>query len=640
MTYAGDNELSEELRQRVEETFKQSRELAQEGKTQEATLGCEFVLRLDPLFEPARELLSRIETGGDLTDAPEAPAEPALPAFDDPQTVALDASDTSAIDFDLQTELVDLLEKRDFRTLLSLAEEHKDQVTGDPELTARVMEATERLESEPYVRTFIDSAETAHREGNSQEAEALLEKARALDPSHPALPAPPVATEFDETNERIRELLEEGQRALERNDHQGAIDSWSRIFLIDIDHAEANKRIEGARRLKAENERKVEEAFHEGVSQWELGSTDKAREQFEKVLGLAPTHNAAKEYIARMDARAAEPDPEPMGTGAQPSGDHEILTPSDSLAFARGKASERDEQAGPDEIDEPGSFADLEAGEEPEPPPVERVASGSTSLLGNRRFLTLAGGGVLVLLLAFAALYWKRDAFFPNSEEAPAATQVDVLARALKLYEAGGTAGAIAQLRRLPTEHPQYAEAQTLIAQWETPVEVEEEVPAGPSDEELASRGTLVARAQTARDNREYLLASGLYADAAKIAPLDDQDRMLHEEVQQRLAGLESQIELFEQGDWEFVLPDLWRLHAANPDDKDVVRLMVDSYFNLGVRDLQRGDTPAATEKFTRAQELDGADLEVERLLRFSQVYGQRPADLLYRIFVKYMPFR
>ena len=190
----------------------------------------------------------------------------------------------------------------------------------------------------------------------------------------------------------------------------------------------------------------------------------------------------------------------------------------------------------------------------------------------------------------------------------------------------------------MPTQHPQYAEAQALIAQWETPAEPEE--PSGPSEEELAARDALVASAHAAKDNREYLVANERYDEAAKIAPLDDQDQLLHEEVKQRLADLASQIELFEQGDWEFVLPELWKLHMANPDDKDVVKLMVDSYFNLGVRDLQRGDTPAASEKFVRAQELDPTDGEVERLLRFSRVYGERPADLMYRIFVKYMPFR
>ena len=137
----------------------------------------------------------------------------------------------------------------------------------------------------------------------------------------------------------------------------------------------------------------------------------------------------------------------------------------------------------------------------------------------------------------------------------------------------------------------QYAEAQVLIAQWEAPAVEEEETPAAPTADQLALRNELVARAQRLRENREYLRASPHYAAAAKIAPLEAPDDLLQEEIRQRLAGLEGQIKLFQQGDWEFVLPELWRLHRANPDDKDIVRLMVDSYYNLGLRDLhhQRG---------------------------------------------------
>jgi tetratricopeptide (TPR) repeat protein len=537
---------------------------------------------------------------------------------------------SEALDF--KGELADLLERRDFRTLLGLAEENRIAIDANPDLTAIVMAASERLEAEPYARTFIDAAEKAQREGRDDEAHSLLEKARALDPSHPSLPPAMMPTETSEGNERIRELLEEGQRALLRGDHQGAIDSWSRIFLIDIDHAEAGQRIEEARRLRAENERQIEEAFHEAVSLWELGTTDKAREQFERVLGINPSHVGAKDYLERMDAQAAA---ESSGfEGAPQSGDAEVFTPPDSLSYARKRATKRQE-AEPTVSPATETRVEVETVEpaaRPKPKP-------RRALLANRRFLSIAGLAVLVLVVALAALYVKRDVFFPNSNDEPEVAQVDALVRARKLQAVGQTAMAIAQLTHLQTDHPQYAEAQALVAQWQAPAAVAEE-PTGPSDEDLARRDALVAQAQQARQNREYLRTSVYYERAAKIAPLAEQDLLLQTEVEQRLAGLEKQIELYKQGDWEFALPELWRLHSANPDDKDVVRLMVDSYYNLGVRDLQRGDPPAAVDKLERAIELDPADNGVEHLLDFGRTYADRPADLLYRIFVKYLPFR
>ena len=639
MTYPGDNNLSEDIRQRVEGTYRQSRQLALAGKIQEATLGCEFVLRLDPLYEPARELTRKLEAGESLAEeaagadgsgaeAPVGEADPAA-AFDQPA----EPQAPPEPDFDLDAQIEDLMERRDFRTLLSLAEDHRPAIDAKPELAQAVATATERLEAEPYVRSFLEAAESAQRQGREEEALALLEKVRVLDPSHPSVPAEsPKSVHFEEENDRIRELLEEGQRALERGDHQAAIDSWSRIFLIDIDHSVADQLIKDARRQKAERERQIEEAFHEGVSLFELGSTDKARQQFEKVVALDSSHHQAKEYLQGMDVAEL---PELEG-GAEPSGDVEVFVPPDPVSADQGPAAEEDEESSEAAAGLPpeaGAEDDVLADDAPLTPPRK------TGLLANRRFLTIAGAAVVVLLAVFALLYLKRDTFFPNSADVPVVSEIDALARARKLHEAGQIQMAIAQLNRLPTDHSQYAEAQALIAQWQAPPEVEPE-PTGPSEEDLAQRDALVELARASNDNREFLAAAAHFREAAQLAPLEDDDLLLQEEVQQNLAGLESQVELFEQGDWEFVLPDLWRLHQANPDDKDVVRLMVDSYYNLGVRDLQRGDTSNAGEKFERAVELDPSDADVERLLRFSQVYDERSADLLYRIFVKYLPFR
>jgi uncharacterized RDD family membrane protein YckC len=52
---------------------------------------------------------------------------------------------------------------------------------------------------------------------------------------------------------------------------------------------------------------------------------------------------------------------------------------------------------------------------------------------------------------------------------------------------------------------------------------------------------------------------------------------------------------MFKQGDWEFALRDLPRLHETDPANA-VVRLMVDCYYNLGVLDLQREDPRSAAD--------------------------------------------
>ncbi len=108
------------------------------------------------------------------------------------------------------------------------------------------------------------------------------------------------------------------------------------------------------------------------------------------------------------------------------------------------------------------------------------------------------------------------------------------------------------------------------------------------------------------------------------------------EELQQ----LQNFITYFREGEWERSIRDLWLLRESDPGNADVTRLLVDSYYNLGLRALQRKDIKAAAEQFQEALELSPDDPELLRLADFAATYQTRPTDLLYRIYVKYHPFR
>ena len=68
MTYPGNSSLAADVQQRILTTFRQSVQSASQGNRDEALLGCDFVLRLDPQFGPARKLQQMIGAG----EAPEA----------------------------------------------------------------------------------------------------------------------------------------------------------------------------------------------------------------------------------------------------------------------------------------------------------------------------------------------------------------------------------------------------------------------------------------------------------------------------------------------------------------------------------------------------------------------------------------
>lgn len=731
MSYPGNANLPVEMRQRVTGTFQQTLDLAARGSHQEAVLGCDFVLRLDPDFEPARILQQRLQaTPGalDVTDLvlmgqAEPPVATAAAApvelLDDLDDLSLELPDLPSAGgsppADVGQALRDHFEARRYQALFELADREKRAVQADPALRALLDQARARQEAEPYLETFLNSAREALQGGDLDEADRLIKKARSLDPTHPRLveieqtrgfyadperrmgarrrgietatppggiapiaplpgaaPAPfevpsfetpgiepaaaaPEGSElgpdsglddfgrqsFDlesqagigqtldgDTEKRIANLLQEGQQALDKGNPQGAIDTWSRIFLIDIDNQEAARRIEQARSLKAERERAVEEVFHDAVARFDAGERETARAAFQQVLELQPGYLAAREYLDLIDEAIR------TEAAAEPAGEVLSLETGEAGAVAAERAARP-----------PAGELKQEIMVPPEPGTERRATQefrgvAMVSRSGRRRFMMI-GGLVLVVAVGGGWFLWnERDRLFPNAKpvEAPAPAVVDPIARARALQSQGKTAIAVAQLRRLPPGSPSYNEAQTLISQWEALEQPK--APSGPPPELLARREGLVASARDAYSRREYLRASSLFEQAAAMSPLEPQLADLADDAKRQLEPLTDDLTLFRQGEWESALTSLWRKHEKEPGNRDIARLIADSYYNLGVRDLQRGDPVAAGEKFKEALALDPNDAMLLRLSSFARTYHSRGEDLLYRTFVKYLPNR
>jgi tetratricopeptide (TPR) repeat protein len=717
MSYPGNPSLTRDVQQRVLDTFSQTLDLVNEGSRQEALLGCDFVLRMDPQFEPARRLQERLRSSAGAvvdTDDLRAAVDPSAAAaatqaqvvpadlFADLDGLGLDLPDlppTSGAD--LHQELNGLLEQRRFQELIALAETERATVFADPVLQGVVQEAQTRMEAEPYVKKFLASARAALQAGNADEAGRLLDKVRALDGSHPeiaeldairsrsaAAPAGPAATpmaaedllggfdlSFDspgidlasplqesampsldpfaemapspssvtsEGDQRIRALLDEGQKAFDGGDLQGSIDAWSRIFLIDIDHQEASRRIEQARKLKAESERQVEEIFHDGVAKLEAGDTAAARQAFQRVLELQPGYFQAREYLQQLDAgkipvtSAARPAPRDPMAGAPESLLHGGLETVDDLK---------------EEILVPPDPGDAPAKKTAERRPA-KVAAVRERKPG--KLFALVGSVVLLIVLAGGWFVWQnKDRFFPNSQtdETPsAASTFDPVARAKVQYKAGKVPSAINTLRRVAPTDPQYQQAQELIKQWEgsapaaAPETTSELTSGGP---EVPAAPTVPPERQAALDAAHQAYSEGSYLRAAEIleqasttGKLDDSDAGMLANAKRQIEPIARQIDLFRQHEWDFLLPDLWRMREKSPGNRDIDRLIVDSYYNLGVRDLQRADAAKAVEKFQEALNISPNDALAKRHLLFAQTYQERQKDLLYRIYVRYLAYR
>jgi tetratricopeptide (TPR) repeat protein len=860
MNYPGNPSLPADVQQRIRSTFDHTLSLAEKGSRQEALLGCDFVLRMDPLFEPARRLHERLDSSagplavddlrrseepppplispppsssppatGRLPEVPESlwadleelagglPELPAAPAAPAPPPAAVRPS-TGA----LRAEFESLLAERRFQELQMRAGREAAAVTGDLELQRLVTLAQERLEAGPYVSKFLLSAREAVRTGNTAEAKRLIDKARTLDPTHPGIaemeaatgrprgtaaaataaagptsagggapapsgpapvepemrtqpitglpagsagaaagtgagatigagagatigagagatigagavaaatigagaaasagagqpppatwpqaappaPVPPPLTADSESERRIRQLLDEGQSALDGGDPQAAIDAWSRIFLIDIDHQEAARRIEKARRAKAERDRQVEETFHDGLARLEARDAAGARSAFQRVLELQPGHLQSREYLQQLDeghlpavppgslggagaagaagGRQAAAGPSPLAPPlqAQPSPRSAAGMPplpvDLAAATAAGQAPPQHELQ--EEILVPPDLSE-DLARSPEARRETRPAGAAARQGRARRLFLVVGSAVLLLALAVGwFLYQKREQWFPNSrtQERTQPPAPNPIPRATKLYGSGRVVMAMAQLSRVQPGDSHYKEAQALLAKWQseqnqgtapgTPAPGSPSAPpgapgtAGPAagggavtgavaagggtgagGPEADRRRTLIDDARKAYQGGSYLLAAERYEAANRIARLEAGDSGQLTNAKQRLVPLQREVALFHDHEWELAIPSLWRLHESDPANRDVARMIVDSYYNLGVRDLQHNDPRKAAEKFAEARSLAPDDPELKRQLLFAQTYQERGPDLLYKIYTRYLPIR
>ncbi len=499
-----------------------------------------------------------------------------------------------------------------------------DVLTELPSLELPVADAKSDLELPSSVDLSADLPDAADLATSLiVEPEPLAEPEAVVDVVDFSAPAKVAATdpvaEPEDGELRVDQLLEQGQEAYDRGEFQQAIDIWSRIFLVDLDHQGASDRIEEARNKKAELERQAEEAFHESLGMIERQELDPAKEQLNRVLELHPNHHLAREYLDQLEQ------------GKVPT-----VTMAKVLKDPAAEAAE-----GTDELDVP----ELIGGPTVDSPSLEAAVERDRMVAVKKKDWRLIGlaAALVVGVLAggyFIATNWNK--FFPNSGPSAASAgsrpQVDLIARATAMHEGGNTENAINLLQRLPPDDDRFDEAQKLLEQWAALVEFDAEGQVSGVDEELLARTQeLVAAARRAHASGRFLPARVAIERAAKLSPLNAEDMDLRSQIDHGLEPLKEELELFAEKRFRDLIPLLWRIRDSTPENPDVQQLLVDSYYNLAVRHLRRGNPKEAREMLADALEVEPANEELQRLELFASSYAVTSQDLLYRIFVKYL---
>ena len=697
-TYIGNASLSSAVKDRVLSTFQQAVALYKQGRTEEVVQGCGLILRMDPMFDPAKKLLEKAKN-------PSAPID----------VDALIPSDSGS---DALREAREALASRDFQRASDLtAELLRNDFTNEE---ARVVNDTarERLEAAPFVEQFIRKAEGFARQGNASAARSELEKARALDGDHPGIrqvsesmasseasapvssfssggspsfvvdappPAPTArgaaqATDFGFTFEeektdgpglsfdafsfdspapapaaqapapapfdsggfsfdapapesggfdfstapaasgddqkKVQQYLADGDRAAANNDYQQAIDLWSRIFLIDVTNDEASQRIENAKAKRRDIENKVDALVSAGEMAYGRDN-ETARAKFSEALRLDPANVTAHDYLERLSNAVSE------GGAA-----------GFEAPFVPPPSSGRD--LFDDEISVSGTYDSLKP---PEAVPAKSVAKAKEKAAPSPRrgssmgiIATIAGVLVVAALGWFVwSKYMAKPAYDPSATEA-------TIHQAEALAKRGRFDDAIAKLQDVKPADPQHDKALEMIADLQHRKAQAAEMVNGRPAALVYEESIIAGRA--AYDAHDFDTAKKAFDTAARIKPLPEDVKPIYDAASQQSARLEGARALFADQKYQETIATLDPMLQADPQNQSIRRMLVGAHFNLGAAALQEERVPDAIREFDAVLKNDPNDITAKRSKELAERYSGQPKDLLYKIYVKYLPLR
>jgi tetratricopeptide (TPR) repeat protein len=730
-TYLGNASLSTAVKERVLSTFQQTIALYKQGRLEEVIQGCGLILRMDPMFDPAKKLMEKARN-------PSAPVDvdKLLPAAAD-DTRLRDARTAMA--------------GRDFQRVLDLTTELlTEDLTNDD---ARVLNehAREKVEAAPFVEQFIRKAESLVAQGNHAAARQELDKARALDSDHPAIrrveqtmaaapvsaassssfivdtpaaapgrgtaqaadfgftfeeekqqgsaldffqptppPAPPPAPpkqkspfstdsapvmpvtppagfsfdepastgggfSFDEPaaaqpreapaaaatfdfstadivtspddQKKIDQYLADGDKAFDSGDYQTAIDLWSRIFLIDVTNDEASQRIEKAKARRREAEAKIEGALAAGIQAFDRKDKDAARAKFNEVLRVDPGNTTALDYMDRLAETVTE-----GGAGAYET----PFVPPPPPSAPKHDIFDDEELGISGSYEEP--LTPPEPAAAPAPAPKAAKAAPAPVKHKARRGAPM---GVILTILAVVVLAgggwfgWQKFKSKPAAD--PALTQ-SIFTQANTLAKRGKYDQAIAILRDVKSDDPQHDRALQMIADLQQKKTQASELINGRPAAQVYQEA--LASGQNAFNNHDYEAAKNAFDAAQRIKPLPPDMQALYDQATQQSAKLEGAKALFKERKYQDAIAALEPLAAADPQNASIKRMITDAHFNLGAQALQNERLPDAMKEFDEVLKADPSDELARRSRTLAERYNGQPKDLLYQIYVKYLPMR
>lgn len=460
--------------------------------------------------------------------------------------------------------------------------------------------------------------------------------------SAPAAP-PPVSAEggphtFDFTTaptemspddqRKIDQYLAEGDRAADIGDFQQAIDLWSRIFLIDVTNEQASERIERAKVKRREIESRVETIVAAGTAAFERNDIDTARSKFLEALRIDPGNLPAQESLERVNDVVGE-----GGVG----GFEAPISPT----VPKGDLFDDDLDAGYNEDilmpPEPAAASAPAKGKAAAPAKAAKAPAASSSKKLPMTLIT----AILAVIVLGGGGWFAYQKFGAKPAVDPAATQA-AFKEVDRLVSRGKYDAAIRILQDIKAEDPLHDKAVVMMADLQQKKQQASEMidgkPAAVYYQENISNG------KAAYDTHDYEGAKKAWDLAARVKPLPADLQALYTASAQQAAKLDSAKAMFKEGKYQDAILNLEPLLQQDPQNQNIQRMISDAHFNLGASALQEERLPDAITQFDEVLKASPQDELAKRSRELAARYASQPKgtpkDLLYKIYVKYLPVR
>ena len=179
-SYPGNASLPREVKEKILSTFRHTLNLFSEGKLEDCLIGCDFILKMDARFAPARQLMEKARNPNADIDVSQLEAIVATTPTRQERVAGADVDR-------LLVRAVESFNARDFDAAIAAAEQVLAVTPGSPDALEILDKSEQKKAAEPVFDGCRRRALAALEANRPADARRELEQMRGLDPDHPAV---------------------------------------------------------------------------------------------------------------------------------------------------------------------------------------------------------------------------------------------------------------------------------------------------------------------------------------------------------------------------------------------------------------------------------------------------------------------